>query len=135
MTDNSKIVQSLRQVVEFLEANPTFQISAPSLYTWVDDKTEFIRHCAMLRTFTKDWSGGLVFKATRDFGNRVDIRLLVDRQEICERIVTTTVIPAETLPAIEAKTIPEHEKVTVEWKCPEDLSLIAERESREKETA
>jgi hypothetical protein len=135
MTDNRKIVQSIKQVVEFLEANPTFQVSAPSLYTWAADKADFLRHCKILGTFKKSWDNGLCFKATRDFGNGVDIRLMVDREEICERTETTTVIPEKTLPAVEAMTIPEHEKVTVEWKCPEDLSLMAERESRKKETA
>ena len=131
--NNSDIVQSLKNLVEFLGENPEFKISPPDLYSWVDDKADFIRHCKMLKTFEKDWSGGVAFKAIRNFGNEVEIRVLVDREEICERIETKTIIAAHTIPATEAMDVPEREKVTVEWKCPEDLSVMAERESREKE--
>lgn len=124
MTEREKYIAAMRATADFFEQHPTFDLytgSSETFCSFPDSKQDFIDHCKMLGSFTKEWTGTNL-KVVKVIGGTHRIKVFADRNEFCKRIVTPIHVPATE--AFTVKATPAHTKEEITWECPEDLSLI-----------
>ena len=130
MTHREKFIQGIRDVADFLEANPEFQV-VTAFCAFPHNKETFLRYCKMMGSFRKEFRGER-FAVKKEFVSdhpQVAITMERPREEFCTRVVTPVEVPATEEKFYEAFTVPAkpaHTKEEVTWECPEDLSLIGE---------
>lgn len=115
-------IAGIRALANFLEARPELEVG--SCYAGVSNysstKDELAAQVALMGTSEKEW-GPSYLDVSKKFGESVKFEVSIAREAICERVVTgKKVVPAT--PAVEAQ--PEREVDVVEWKCPENFSLL-----------
>lgn len=134
MNPNQKLIDSLREAADFLEARPEL----PRFFHDVDLRHYIAGPVEEQRKLLADYARKLspVEKSFLDGSNLFRLvkqlpwgalRIIADREAVCRKVETKKLIPAKperTLPAE-----PEREEVEVEWVCSEPL--LAERESVE----
>ena len=112
MTEREQFVAGLRELLDFLEANPDFPTPlCCSAHVNAEDLATLLRFRSMLGSTTKHSLDNL-FWLSHSFGP-IRIGVMVDRGRVCERRVTT-----KTRPAIN---LPERTVEVVEWVCPESI--------------
>jgi len=110
------LIAGLALLVEFLLAHEVdFRVYVHSLAfcVYAQDKKEFGRLARILvgrKGKLEKVYGEFACSITRQFSDMVSLQVIVNREQVCERIVTGTKI----VPGIY---YPEHEEEIVEWKC------------------
>lgn len=118
---NNETIASLRAMADFLEANPVNHYSTLDLISFCHTKDELVRVAREYAPVAKDWSGEEYFGVEKHFGKYGKIRWIIDRDKVCEKVVTTEKImrPVFADPTIIGEKEVEVQKV--EWKCCESL--------------
>lgn len=105
MNNNQALIDGLRKAADFLESRPEFPsleklygLTRPqSLRLWVSDKSELSVVARHLGSFTKEFTDHY-FELHKAFNEAFEIEVLIDRTQVCKKIVT--------------------------WDCPDDESLL-----------
>lgn len=97
--NNQSLIDGLRQAADLLESKPEFPaFSQQRITLWCWNDKELLRHAARhLGSFTKEFTTHY-FELHRRLNEAVSIEVLIDREQICKKIVT--------------------------WDCPDDESLL-----------
>jgi hypothetical protein len=116
-----EFISDIREIADFFEAHPDLKVM-PSPYLFISDYSETAKES--LRLFvkaagktTKEFSGN-EFKVEKRFSNGFLLHFDVQRQAVCERVVTGT----KVIPAI---SYPERTEDIVEWKCGSILEAVS----------
>lgn len=111
MTQNQQFTQELRALADFMDANdlgdiyPEFCLNIHAgTAAGLVEKTRGLGRVGKV-------ARGDYFVLQKSFGDFVRIEWFVMRDQVCERIVTKKIMPAQ----------PEHEIEEISWKCPESL--------------
>jgi hypothetical protein len=125
MVDREQFIAGLREMADFFETNPTFDLYAGTqlYYSFPDSRESFLDHCRMLGSFKKEWTNDSL-KAVKTIAESHQINVFRDRKEFCKRIVTPVQVPATEEFLVTAK--PAHTRDEITWECPDDFSLIGE---------
>lgn len=120
MNENKSLIDGLRQAADFLEVNGGVGkvFSEFTLSIQCKNADEMIQRTRGIGQCDKV-AFGEYFMLRKSLRPGMFIDWWVDREKVCERIVTTEVLPAlpeRTLPAEPERVV---EKVT--WSCPESL--------------
>lgn len=120
------IVQSLREVADFLESNSHLKgnICASSVYIFCDEPQQLAQWAAAFGTFRKS-ADEHYLNVNRDFG-MIQVQATIKHEMACEKIVEKKIIaakPERTLPAE-----PEREEEVVKWHCPDSILSLASKE-------
>lgn len=118
MNRNQKLIDGIRNLANFLEANPQLprNYGEVRLLTFPDDLAEAAKGMGFLEKKT----AGAYFSLVKRFGQDVSFEFLKSREQVCERVVTGT----KVIPAKEAYLVPAEPEKTVEvfeWKCPDSI--------------
>jgi hypothetical protein len=121
MQNVSEYVKGLREAADFLEAHGhNFHVGQTTLYIHpqANPKEDAALFAKLAGYVEKSFTGRSddVFVLRREFSGGVDIKLLTNRANVCERVV----VGMKTLAAHDGYTIaaqPEREVEIVEWKC------------------
>lgn len=112
MDSNRKMfADSLREFAAFIESHEDVPLPVmPRFDTFFYAKEDFQNAVkAVGGELEKKGDYGSLMVVRRTFGP-LQFDLNIDREQVCERVVTGT-------RKVEAVTIPEHEEEIVEWKC------------------
>lgn len=91
------------------------------LQGFVHSKEDIAIWARTLGSFEKQFDSNYL-ELNKRFSENVSIEVNVTRNVICERVVVGKKTVPETY--IPSKFVAEHEEEIVEWRCPEDLSLL-----------
>ena len=110
MSDTTK---GLRELADFLDANPQLELTTPSHMIYVSERdklAEIARQGSWAKTYRGDY-----FNLVKTFSGDVTLEVFTDRDAVCRKVVTGhRVVPAQ--PATE-----EHTVEIVEWVCDDAL--------------
>ena len=124
MNNNQELIDGLQAFAYFLEKTPELrQVYSPGPFNLPaltrEELSELAKLCGSVdKSFTDSH-----FNLTKKFGP-LKLDVYIARDKVCERVVTKVEVPEVRLAATEAYTIKAHTKEIVEWKCPDDLSLL-----------
>jgi hypothetical protein len=118
-----KTILALREIADFLAVHPELPdgLYFGHVYIPAENKADIVTIVKALGKTKKNYVGNSI-QITRDFG---DIELnshSVDREQVCRKIVTKKMEPAQPEKVIPA--IPEHEVEVVRWDCEPILAGI-----------
>lgn len=123
---NAKWLEGMKQLIAFVEANPQndhFGASCERFIAFSLTKEELLARTKNIGPLEKIWKDKY-FSLRKTFAGGIVIDFMIDRDQVCERIVTKKVIPAR--PELVLPATPEREVEEVEWHCPD--SLLAKTE-------
>lgn len=116
---NQDLIEILRAMATFLESHdlpkawPHISINIPCI-----DRADFLARTRGVGLLTKRVSD-YYFTLEKIFGDGCQIDWFVQRDEVCEKIVTKKIVPAR--PEMVLPAIPEQEVEEAVWVCPESL--------------
>lgn len=116
---SNPFVESLRELADFYEQNPTLPIPNKQTINLFDITVEQIKEFITLskKTVKKSWIESF-FYATIPFGSRIELDLNIARNKVCEKVVTKRIITKQVPVSFEEKEIEEE---IIEWKCPDTI--------------
>lgn len=122
MTEELKsnpFVESLRELADFYEQNPTLPIPTRQTINLFDITVEQIKDFITLskKTVKKSWIESF-FYATIPFGSHINLDLNIARNKVCEKIITKRKTIKQIPISYEEKEIEEE---IIEWKCPDTM--------------
>lgn len=117
---NQEMADGLRQLADWLEANPQQDgiLGYVTVNCFLQSREALLAHVKGLGRLEKDAVGNWFYFRKR-FTNRVSLEFNIDREKICRKVVTKTVLPAEPARIIPA--LPEREEEIVTWECPDSV--------------
>jgi hypothetical protein len=121
ITPRKEFVEGLRELARIFE---TTELQLPR---WAQDITVFLysnnvkqemaRSAHFIGRADKDYSDE-VFQLTKKLGNLLTLRIMANREEVCERVVVGKKFePEHVIPAKEEQFVPAREIEVVEWRC------------------
>jgi len=120
--NRAALVAGLRALADDIERSTGPLPTHPPEAKWLifGDEGQKETAAEIVRTIGGKWDkgrrhGGDLFDFTKDYGGGVLAEVIVDRSEVCERVVTGT--ETVTLPAIEAQPERIEEREIIEWRC------------------
>lgn len=126
LTQRREFVEGLRDLASLFDTHEELQLP-----TWKQDINVFLHGdvkqlmaaaAKALGCVDKSY-GDELFELQRGFGALLQLRIIANRDEVCERVVIATKVePAHIIPAQEEKFVPEREVEIVEWRCTPLLS-------------
>ena len=130
MNNNQNLIDGLREFADFLEDRPELMdLGLVRVNGFVSSVDNLRTQARIMGTHKKVWHDGGWFILRREFGeNGVRLDININREQLCERVATTIEVPEQVIPALKEIVIPAHTEEKVEWKCPEDFSVLAAKE-------
>lgn len=118
------LVNSLREFADWLEDHPDLPVcpGAGSFYMWCRNAKE-MAECAVALGMFKKSACDKYLNATRYFGP-IEVQATIRHEYVCEKIITTKVVPA--LPERVLPAEPERTIEVVKWICPESILDLKE---------
>ncbi len=110
-TVRQELINGLREFANFLEMNPEAPLPTPGIFdVFMCSKSEMIAAAKIIGGKLTKHDYLHVMCLRREFGP-IHYDLNIDREQVCEKIVTgTRVVPAQPATL-------EHEEEIVEWRC------------------
>lgn len=124
---NADLISGLRQLADFLEERPLREICQQTFHVFGHTPEEFAEQLRIMGTADKSAGSGFFF-AKRKFGQKVELHLCIEREQVCERVkIGERIVPAEPERIIAAT--PERVEEVYEYRCPESILALAEKAS------
>ncbi len=121
-TARAEAIAGLRMFADWCEATPDFpaeKIGNTQILIFCKTLDQFRANAKILGRGEKGAEGNY-FMFTRQFGP-VRVQAYIEREQICERIVTQVEKPAITVPAEPERHYPARVEEVVTYKCPESI--------------
>lgn len=119
---DQEMIDGLRALADWLEQKDVGGLVANegilSINVFLHSKEELAAHAKLIGSFTKQASGGYFF-LRKEFSPCVRIEWNVKQDDVCEKVITQRVRPAEPEMVVPAK--PERIEEIVEYVCPESI--------------
>lgn len=114
MTDHEAYAAGLREMADWIEANPSIPLPESKIINYAVDSKEHAEAIARSGGKCRKVYSGDYFNLYKDFGV-IELNHFFYRKAVCER----KVVGVETIPArfVEAHIIEAHTKEIVEWEC------------------